>query len=251
VSAILAFAHLLDGEEDPTAEERRRFARRIGESGDLLAALVNDLLDLSWIESGRLRVDIVEASAPDVVEKAVSALKEKAAGKDVTLTCRCPSAAFLGDPQRVQQIVLNLVSNAVKFTPEGGSVTVECASTTEAPPGFDGSRRWLRVDVRDTGVGIAPHQVARIFEPFVQGDGAPRGRSDGDGEHMGAGLGLAISRRLSELMSGTITVESALGRGSRFTLWLPQAMAGTRADEATGGSDAKEPRASARGSSVV
>ena len=126
-------------------------------------------------------------------------------------------AVFLGDAHRVQQILLNLLSNALKFTAEGGSVTVECELRESRGCGdFSDSRTtWTCISVRDDGIGIAPDQIGPIFEPFVQGT---RGYTR---THGGTGLGLAISRSLARMMEGDLTVESELGRGSTFTVWLP------------------------------
>jgi signal transduction histidine kinase len=125
----------------------------------------------------------------------------------------------LGDEQRVQQILTNLLANAVKFTPAGGQVTLRCGRSAELPAGTEApaSGPWIWFTVEDTGVGIAPELQQRIFQPFVQGD------SGYTRSHGGAGLGLTISRRLARLMGGELTMESTKGEGSRFTLWLPAA----------------------------
>jgi signal transduction histidine kinase len=128
-----------------------------------------------------------------------------------------PNVQYVGDPQRVQQVLTNLLSNAVKFTPTGGRVSVSCGSGhfPGAASGEAGAASWTFITVGDTGVGIAPEDVDRIFQPFVQVD-AGYTRSQG-----GTGLGLTISRTLAQMMGGDIAVDSAVGRGSRFTLWLP------------------------------
>jgi histidine kinase/DNA gyrase B/HSP90-like ATPase len=128
---------------------------------------------------------------------------------------------FVGDEQRVRQILVNLLSNAVKFTESGGRVTISCGVEQEAPPEaqLQGAGAWAFLRVTDTGIGIAPEQVAHIFDPFHQVD-STHTRAQG-----GTGLGLAISRRLARLMSGDLTVESTPEVGSTFTLWLPSAKA--------------------------
>ena len=121
----------------------------------------------------------------------------------------------MGDPQRVQQIVTNLLSNAVKFTAKGGTVSICCGRGSRPNTPNSNGTRWAFITVQDSGVGISPADVERIFQPFVQVDaGYTRA-------HGGTGLGLTISRNLAQMMGGDITVESVLGEGSRFTLWLP------------------------------
>jgi hypothetical protein len=124
--------------------------------------------------------------------------------------------SYLGDPDRVRQILVNLVSNAVKFTSPGGSVRLACGNAEHADPGarLVGTPPWTFVRVIDTGIGIPRDQLVKIFEPFVQAESGYT-RTGG-----GTGLGLAISRRLARLMGGDITVQSEVGRGSAFTLWL-------------------------------
>lgn len=222
ISAVMAYAEMLtqtDGVGDP--ERRLRYIRRIEECTEMLTVLTDDILDFACIESGRLRIDIAPAQVDDVVGFVVGSLKPKALRKEITISPRCDQAAvFLGDRQRVQQIVMNLVSNAVKFTPEGGTVTLRCQSgLTQAPTEIEeGSGPWVAIHVEDTGPGIEPEELDRIFEPFERG-GA---NGDGGGSHVpGVGLGLSISKRLARMMSGTLTVESRPGEGARFTLWLP------------------------------
>jgi hypothetical protein len=127
--------------------------------------------------------------------------------------------SYVGDPDRVRQILVNLLSNAVKFTNPGGSVSLSCGTSEHADPGarLVGEGPWTFVRVTDTGIGIPPEQIVRIFEPFVQAESGYT-RTEG-----GTGLGLAISRRLARLMGGDITVQSRVGQGSTFTLWLRSA----------------------------
>lgn len=235
VSAVMAYSELLrNGVPDAPTEKQKEFLRRIDECALMLGSLVDDVLDFSVIESGELRVDIGVGCVNDAIRIATASVEPKAERKGIALTSRCADgAAFLGDPQRVRQIVMNLLSNAVKFTPEGGRIEVSCAERSEAPaqPGMDAGR-WVAIQVEDTGVGIAPDQMERVFEPFAQAEG---GSATERGPRSGVGLGLAISRHLAHAMAGTITVESEVGRGSRFTLWLP-----------SGSREATERRARAR-----
>jgi signal transduction histidine kinase len=223
INAVLGYTELLDlGIPGPPTEKQRDYLRRIDRSSRLLISLVDDVLDFSRIESGRMRVEMGIGSTEDAVAAATAALEPEAARKGVTLTTNCAEGyRFRGDLLRVQQILLNLLSNAVKFTGEGGSVNVSCSLDAHGPPeAEDREGSWVRIDVEDTGIGIDPEQIGRVFEPFVQAKvGFTR-------EHGGAGLGLAISRSLAFMMDGDLTAVSERGEGSRFTLWLRGAEAG-------------------------
>jgi signal transduction histidine kinase len=230
ISAVIGYIDLLArGIPDEPTKQQRHYLKRIEGANEHLISLVNDLLDFARMESGEMRVEREVASAHGAVSAALSALEPQAATKGVRLTGHCPEdLQFLGDAQRVRQIALNLVSNAIKFTRSGGSVTARGARSDMGPPGREhgSGERWVRIDVEDDGMGIEPGQMARMFEPFVQGPRAP-----GE-DHGGTGLGLAISRRLALLMSGALTAESTPGEGSTFTLWLPAAPAVERAGSA-------------------
>jgi signal transduction histidine kinase len=216
INVVVSYVELLKaGVPDEPTEKQRHYLQRIDQSSQLLIWLLNDLLDFSRIESGQMQVEMSVGSARNAVEIAKSALEAFAQGKGISLTSECDAdPQFHADEQRVQQIVLNLLSNAIKFTPRGGSVSLSCYETASSPPGTHSGGAWVRIDVTDTGLGIPEDQIAQMFEPFVRGD------SEQTGGASGAGLGLSISRRLAEMMSGTITVESAPGRGTMFTLWL-------------------------------
>src|SRR6185369_10479328 len=178
-------------------------------------ALVSEILDLAKIEAGRMDVSPVRAVAGESADVALSLIRPQAMNKGVHVAPRAAgdgAAEYVGDPQRVQQIITNLLSNAVKFTEPGGTIEVHCGTGTRADT--DGTA-WTFIAVQDSGVGIAPADQDRIFHPFVQVDvGYTR-------EHGGTGLGLTISRTLAQMMGGDLTVQSAPGSGSRFTLWLP------------------------------
>lgn len=238
INAIIGYSELLEmGISGPITEMQRVHLGRIRTSGRHLVSLVNEVLDLAKIESGRLVVDRLLANVVDVVETAVELARPEAAARGVPLEVVCDrteEALYYGDPQRVRQIVLNLLSNAIKFTPPGGRITVRCgvaerpelrtvpddAGLDRAPDGGDGASNtaWTYVSVADTGIGIAPEQFERIFLPFVQLD------SGYTRTHSGTGLGLTISRRFARVMGGDITVSSKVGEGSVFTLWLPRAV---------------------------
>jgi signal transduction histidine kinase len=217
IHVIISYVDLMKaGVPDKPTERQLQYLRRIDESWRLLDLLLNDLLTFFRLESGQVHFKMGKGSAAEAIRGAISALEPTAAGKGISLVTRGQAdAAFHADAQRVQQIVLNLLSNAIKYTPRGGSVTLSCACTASGPTGAGlAEGPSVRIDVEDTGVGIPEDEVARIFQPFVRGEAEPVA------ETRGTGLGLAISQRLASMMSGRITVQSADGEGSRFTLWL-------------------------------
>jgi anti-sigma regulatory factor (Ser/Thr protein kinase) len=178
-------------------------------AGTSMKAIVDDILDVSKMESGKIRLSAEEFGVAATIREVTRVFSDQAEAKGVQFACElddCPPRGF-GDEQRFRQVVFNLVSNAVKFT-ESGRICV-CAAPAQADPD------QLVVTVEDCGIGIPPDQVEKIFEPFHQVDGS-RTR-----QFSGTGLGLTISRELTENMGGTLTVESAVGRGSTFTLAMP------------------------------
>jgi two-component system sensor histidine kinase/response regulator len=205
MNAIIGLAHLMRRE----ASEPRQQAHlaKVGEAAQHLLAIINDILDLSKIESGRLVVERVEFDLDSVLGKVSDLVRERAAAKGLELVFEeSPelSRGLAGDPLRLGQVLLNFVGNAVKFT-EAGFVLVGVHTVEE-----DADSILVRFEVRDTGVGIAPDILARLFEPFEQADTSTTRR------YGGTGLGLAISRRLVEMMGGQLGVESEPGVGSRF-----------------------------------
>jgi PAS domain S-box-containing protein len=224
VNAVLGYAQLLDlGLAGPVTEHQHDYLGRLARSSHHLLGLVNDVLDLSKIEAGATRVARADGVTGPAVGAALDVVAPAASARGVRLVDARPDEAgvpFVGDEDRVRQVAVNLLSNAVKFTPPGGTVTVTCETVRSAPPAathLRGEGPWALVRIVDTGVGIAPEEQGRIFEPFVQVEGGHT-RTAG-----GTGLGLAISRRLARLMGGDLSVESVPGVGSAFTLWLPAA----------------------------
>ncbi len=219
INAILGYTDLLlMGLEGPVTPGQEQQLSRVRYSSEHLMGLVDQLLDFARIEAGSLRVERRAASAGDAVSSALSVLGPQAAERGVQVLAECNGdARYVGDPQRVDQILLNLLSNAIKFTEPGGRARVTCATRDGAHVDAAGTGPWVCLRVEDTGIGIAPEQLERIFEPFVQVESGYTRR------HGGAGLGLAISRRFALWMGGDLTVESTPGAGSSFTLWLPAA----------------------------
>jgi signal transduction histidine kinase/ActR/RegA family two-component response regulator len=204
ITAVLGMVDLLGQSDLPAGE--KTYLETIRTSGRHLLAIVNDLLDFSRSEAGRLQVDNVEFSLREVLDQTRAFLTPQASEQGIEFHFDVDEqlpAVVRGDPRRLRQVLLNLTGNALKFT-NRGSVTVQMRHTVA-----DGAAR-LRVDITDTGVGMAPEKVASLFRSFDL-DGTPTRRS-----HGGIGLGLAISRRLIEAMGGEIGVESTQGIGSRF-----------------------------------
>ena len=192
---------------------QRRYATTIHSSGQALLAIINDILDFSKIEAGRLELERIDFDPREIVKDIRDLLADPAQRKGLDLICRMgPKApwAVRGDPHRLWQILVNLVGNAIKFTERGEvAVDLECESAARAAV-------VLRGTVRDTGIGIEPEAQAQLFKAFSQADSSHARRFGG------AGLGLAITRQLVELMGGTIQVDSTPGHGStfRFTVAL-------------------------------
>lgn len=208
LNGLIGLADLL--EVSPLDPQQGEWVAKIQECGTNLLDLINEVLDFSKIEAGRMELDAHPFSAREIAERAVDMLRPKAAQKALKLSLEAPDedgALVVGDERRLLQILLNLMSNAVKFTAEGG-VTLSLRSDST-----DQERR-LTFAVRDSGIGIPREKFDLIFESFTQVDGSTVRR------YGGTGLGLAISRKLAILMGGTLTVDSELGRGSTFTLAL-------------------------------
>jgi two-component system, sensor histidine kinase and response regulator len=206
LNGILGFTEVLIDRLDGDREERRDQLQTIRDSGRHLLSLINDVLDLSKIESGQMDVEMVRCSPHEIIAEVISILRVRAQERGISLEYFWKSAVpeTIGtDPARLRQILMNLIGNAVKFT-EVGSVQVAVRLIA------DGSPRIV-VDVIDTGVGIPGESIERIFDPFVQADSSITRRFGG------TGLGLSISRRFARLLGGDLTVESQPGRGSIFT----------------------------------
>ena len=208
LNAIIGFSEVLkDGMFGELNAKQAEYVKDIFESGQHLLSLINDVLDLSKIEAGRMELELSEFSLPAAIERAIALVKERAQRQGVRLhTDVAPGAATLrADERKVKQVMLNLLSNAVKFTPEGGSVTVSAQARGSC----------IEITVRDTGIGIAPEDQLALFQEFRQ-----VGR-DSTRKAEGTGLGLALAKRFVELHGGAVRLESAPGKGSTFTISLP------------------------------
>ncbi|NSW58117.1 MAG: response regulator [Armatimonadetes bacterium] len=192
--------------------EQREFLQVAQSSAEALLSILNDILDLSKIEAGQLELDAVEFDLGAMVEELVRSLAPQAVTKGLELAARVGQgipAVVLGDAHRLRQVLTNLVGNAVKFTSAG-----EVLASADVSQ-WEGDRCWVQFSVRDTGPGIAPEALGRIFEPFEQEETSTTRRFGG------TGLGLAICKQVVEMMGGAIWVESAVGEGSTFTFRVP------------------------------
>jgi PAS domain S-box-containing protein len=210
LNAIGGFAELLSmGIHGPITEQQQEDLGRITSSQRHLLGIINDILNFSRIEAGRVEYRIDKIDLAHTIAEVTQMIHPLASAKDIALVDEdCPPGiTAIGDFAKTEQILINLLSNAVAFTESGGTIGVGC--------GFAEDGVWIRV--RDSGIGIAPDKQESIFEPFVQ-----VGRSLTTA-HRGTGLGLSISRDLARGMGGDLTVESKVGEGSAFTLWLPKA----------------------------
>ena len=209
MNAIIGYSHLL--KRDPLTSRQLDQLSKLSSSAQHLLHIINDILDMSKIEASKMKIDVYDFEPVRVIDHVCSIIANQVTAKDLTLLVDMPQIPFMlrGDGIRFGQIMLNLVSNAVKFT-EQGQITVVGRMLQQR----EGQVR-LRFEVRDTGIGMTPEQVKRLFGDFEQADEATTRR------YGGTGLGLAISKRLVELMGGTIGVESAIGKGSTFWLEAP------------------------------
>jgi signal transduction histidine kinase/ActR/RegA family two-component response regulator len=206
MNGVLGFANLLL--ETQLNPEQREFARTVQTSGDALLTIINDVLDYSKIEAGRMTVEQIDFSLRSVCDEVRSILQAQVAQRALVMSLAYDATLpqfIRGDPVRVRQVLLNLASNAVKFT-ERGTVRIEVSR-------LDGAQ--LKISVTDSGIGIAAEQLDRLFRRFTQADSSTTRR------YGGTGLGLAISKTLVELMGGTIGAQSHQGTGSTFWITLP------------------------------
>ena len=209
LNAIIGFSDvLLDASLEVNEEKRLRFLTHILNSGKHLLGLINEILDLSKVEAGRLELEKETTAIADVLEAATNTLRPLAAKKslELHLDTNRPIPRIPMDAARIRQVVLNLVGNAIKFTPEGGQVWLRAEASDEI----------LRIEVEDTGPGVLGEDCERIFLEFEQ---AKIGGAQSKPE--GTGLGLALAKKLVEMHGGTIGIESEVGKGSRFYFTLP------------------------------
>ncbi|MDH5242527.1 MAG: response regulator [Chloroflexota bacterium] len=228
MNAIIGMSGLLL--ETPVSDEQRDYAETIRTSGDALLTIINDILDFSKIEAGRIDLEAEPFDLRRAIEGALDVLAPATANKGIELAYEVHESVpqrLVGDVGRFRQIVLNLLSNAVKFT-ESGEVVLTATGRLLRTAGHDGEERWeISIEVRDTGIGIPPDRIGRLFQSFSQADASISRRFGG------TGLGLIISRRLAEAMGGSLTAESSgvSGEGSTFLLRIlvPEAIGSAEA----------------------
>jgi signal transduction histidine kinase/DNA-binding response OmpR family regulator/HPt (histidine-containing phosphotransfer) domain-containing protein len=225
MSAIIGMAYL--ALRTGLTPKQHDYVNKIHRAAMSLLAIINDILDFSKIEAGRLEVEQVPFFLDDVLANVASVTSQRAADKQLEYLFHVPPSIprhLVGDPLRLEQVLINLVNNAVKFTP-AGELEMSCARLDTPQPGRPDRTALLRFSVRDTGIGMTPEQMGKLFQAFSQANGSTTR------EYGGTGLGLSISQQLVELMGGEITVESAPDRGSifRFDLEFPLTVQGERA----------------------
>jgi signal transduction histidine kinase len=211
LNAILGFTQLLELSSPPPTPAQQQSLTQILKAGWYLLELVNGTLDLAAIEAGDFNISTGTVSLSDVLHDCAAIIAPLADKRRLSVTYPRPDPAHLvyADPGRVKQVLLNVLSNSVKYNHEGGTVTVHCSTR-------DG--QWLRISVRDTGMGMTPHQVEHLFEPFN------RLGQEHSGE-VGTGIGLVLCKRLVEMMNGHIGADCVAGQGSDFWFELPLALA--------------------------
>jgi PAS domain S-box-containing protein len=231
LNAIIGFSEVLrDGLVGEMSDKQRNFTGDILRSGQHLLSLINDILDLSKVEAGKMLLDLEPVEVSSLFVNSLTIVREKAASRQIKLTLEAAEGlgSILVDARKVKQIVYNLLSNAVKFTAEGGRVTLRTRCVARArvgelqdwpgrtfPLGESDFPDFLEIAVTDSGIGISEDDLPQLFKPFSQIDSGLARRFEG------TGLGLAMVKLLADLHGGSVAVESASGEGSRFTVWLP------------------------------
>ncbi|MDQ6958046.1 MAG: response regulator, partial [Mariprofundaceae bacterium] len=241
LNAIIGFSEVLkDGVMGELTREQTEYIGDIFNSGQHLLSLINDILDLSKIEAGKMELDLEETNVPDLLNNSLSIIKEKAMAHHIKLSQDIGDGVenCWMDARKAKQIVFNLLSNAVKFTPDGGSVRVRARKVKGGEKG-DGSLSFpakpetgksetvpffLEISVTDTGIGISEADQKKLFNAFVQADSSLSRKFEG------TGLGLVMVKRLTELHGGTVGMQSEEGKGSTFTAWLPYRTEGKKGD---------------------
>jgi signal transduction histidine kinase len=228
LNSIIGFSEVLKGGMvGRMTDQQVEFVGDILDSGKHLLALINDILDLSKIEAGKMELELEPTDVTSLLQGSLSVIKERALSHHIKLSAEVDDLARIHvDQRKTKQIVFNLLSNAVKFTRDNGSVTLRARRVDRArilgpqligagPAIVSEIPYFLEICVADTGIGIDSSDLPRLFQPFVQLDSSLSRRYDG------TGLGLALVKQLVELHGGALAVDSRVGVGSEFIVWLP------------------------------
>jgi len=233
LNAIIGFSEIIkNGLTGDINDKQRTFVGHIYSNGHHLLSLINDILDLSKVEAGRMELDLEAVDVASLLQNSLSIISEKAALQKITLNAQLANdlGKVVIDPRRTKQIVYNLLSNAVKFSHDHGKVTLYAERVPRSEVGKSSNLKWARrsfpltdnefteflaIHVVDTGIGISADGLKILFKPFIQIDSTLARKFHG------SGLGLVLVRLLAELHGGTVAIESAEGQGSRFSIWLP------------------------------
>ncbi len=226
LNAILGLSEGLQGGMLGSIDKRQQKAiATIERSGQHLLSLINDVLEVSKIAAGKLELDITAVTITDLCKSSLVFVKEQAFKKQIQLTTIfAPNLVKIDvDERRIRQVIINLLTNGVKFTPIGGQVTLELQledSIAAHPPEASAANAWILLSVKDTGIGITPENQSKLFQPFIQID------SSLNRQYEGTGLGLMLVKQIVELHGGSVSVASEFGRGSCFTVRLPYHVSG-------------------------
>jgi signal transduction histidine kinase len=221
LNAIIGFSEVLkDGLLGDLLTQQQDYVTDIFNSGSHLLSLINDILDLSKVEAGKMELTLEPLALAPLLQTVLQVLRDKAAAHHIALSLElAPDLQVQGDiwldERKTKQILFNLLSNGVKFTPDGGAVLMLARCVLGAAVAGARWDQYLEISVRDTGIGISEQDKTRLFQPFIQIDSTlARG-------YEGTGLGLVMVRRLAELQGGSVALHSVQGQGSTFTVWLP------------------------------
>jgi signal transduction histidine kinase len=223
LTSVIGYSEmLLEGLAGPLNSEQREYVTTVMEKGEQLLSIITGILDISRIEAGGVNLDRSRFDVGEAIVSALSTVAPTARRKRLTVEAELPPSLppVHGDRDKIRQVLVNLLGNAVKFTPEGGRVTVRAEPASLKRPGSESARddrRGLRVAVTDSGIGIPPEAMAKIFDPFFQVD------SSSTREYGGTGLGLSIVRSFIHAHGGAVWVESLPGAGSTFFFTVPLA----------------------------
>ncbi len=215
LNAIIGYSELLEDELATTADPGiRTDLKRISGAGKHLLTLINDILDLSKIEAGKMNLELSKVEVCTLIDEVISTVQPlaKQNGNQLSVNCQAEVTTLHSDPLRLKQVLLNLLSNACKFT-ENGQIELDIQTINQD------QRPWVEFSIHDTGIGLSTEQIGQLFQDFVQVDASPTRK------YGGTGLGLAISRRICQMMGGDISIKSTPGEGSVFTIRLPTDMA--------------------------